>query len=612
MKNSLVPLFLAIFLFFVPTVYGEQVHPVHALAMHGKPKYGPGFGHFDYVNPQAPKGGDVRLYAMGTFDNLNAFTLKGVAAAGLGGIHDTLLTESSDEAFSEYGLLAETIEMPEDRSWVAFTLRKEARWHDGVPVTVDDVIFSLETLKTKGHPFYRAYYANVIKAEKAGDRRVKFTFSVKDNRELPLIVGQLPILPKHYWEDRQFDKTTLEPPLGSGPYRIEAYQPGRSITYVRVPDYWGKDLPVNVGRYNFDRMHYDYYRDSTVALEAFKAGEYDFRLENSSKDWATAYDVPAVNEGLIKKRLIPNERPTGMQAFVFNLRRPQFQDRRVRQALTYAFDFEWTNRTLFYGQYTRTTSFFSNSELASSGPPGPEELKILEPFRGKIPPEVFTKAYEPPTTKGDGNIRANLRKAVKLLNEAGWVFKDQKLVNQKTGEPFSFEILLDDPTWERISLPFAKNLERIGIEARVRTVDAAQYEKRKEDFDFDMIVDVFGQSLSPGNEQRDFWGSAAASEPGSRNTIGIKNPVVDALIDLVISAPDRESLIYRTRALDRVLLWGYYVIPHWHIQGFRVAYWNKFGIPEVAPKYALGFDTWWVDPRLEAALIEKKASLKNK
>ena len=609
-KNFSVTLFLAMLFFGAPGVQGETILPFHGVAMHGKPKYGPLFSHFEYVDPNAPKGGDVRLNAIGTFDNLNAFTLKGVPAVGLGSLHDTLLTSSSDEAFSEYGLLAESVEMPEDRSWVTFNLRKEARWHDGRPVTVDDVIFSLQILKTKGHPFYRAYFANVAKAEKAGDRKVKFTFSGNKNRELPLITGQLPILPMHYWESRQFDKTTLEPPLGSGPYRIETFQAGRSITYIRVPDYWGKDLPVNRGRHNFDRIRYDYYRDSTVALEAFKAGEYDFRLENSSKDWATAYNVPVVREGLIQKRLIPHERPTGMQAYVFNLRKPQFQDQRVRQALSFTFDFEWTNQNLFYGQYTRSPSFFSNSELASRGLPSPEELKILEPFRGKVPPEVFTKEYQPPSTLGEGRIRSNLRKAIKLLNEAGWVFKDRKLVDQKTGEPFSFEILLQQPSWERISLPLAKNLERLGIDARVRTVDAAQYQKRVEEFDFDMIVDVFSQSLSPGNEQRDFWSSAAATEPGSRNTIGIKDPTVDALIDLVISAPNRESLIHRTRALDRVLLWGHYVIPHWHIRSFRVAYWDKFGLPKVTPKYDLGFDTWWVDPRMEAALVKRKVSLK--
>jgi microcin C transport system substrate-binding protein len=604
---------LAVLLLCPSSVFaGEVVTSVHAVAMHGKPRYGPGFKHFAYVNPHAPKGGDVRLYAIGTFDNLNSFTLKGIPAVSLGLLYDTLLTQSFDEAFTEYGLVAESIEVPENRSWVAFELRREARWHDGKPVTVEDVIFSLKMLKTKGHPFYRAYYANVAGAEKIGDRKVKFHFSGGENRELPLITGQLPVLPKHYWESRSFEKTTLEPPLGSGPYKIKSFQPGRTITYAWVKDYWGKDLPINRGRHNFDTIRYDYYRDSTVALQAFKAGEYDFRQESSSKDWATAYDVSAVHRGLIKKQLVPNERPTGMQAFIFNIRRPFFQDRRVREAMTYAFDFEWANQNLFYGQYTRTTSYFSNSELASRGLPSSEELTILQPFREKIPKEVYTKEYRPPTTLGEGRIRANLRHALKLLKEAGWVFRNRKLVNETTGKPFSFEILLRQPTWERISLPFAKNLERLGIDARVRTVDAAQYQKRLEEFDYDMVVDVFPQSLSPGNEQRDFWSSASADEIGSRNTIGIKDPTVDALIDLVISAPDRESLVYRTRALDRVLLWGQYLIPHWHIRSFRVAYWDIFDRPEVTPKYSLGFDTWWVDPKKEAALKGKKETLKKK
>lgn len=616
MRNAkIIEVLLALALLFPYThgAYGEKtVDLVHALAMHGLPKYERDFDHFDYVNPNAPKGGSVRLHAIGTFDTLNHLTLRGVPAVGLGGLYDSLLTASDDEAFTEYGLLAKSIEMPEDRSWVAFTLRKEAQWHDGRPVTVEDVIFSLKTLKAEGHPFYRAYYASVLRGEKSGDRKVKFIFSGSENRELPLIIGQMPILPKHYWEGRDFKKTTLSPPLGSGPYRIKSFDPGRAITYARVSDYWGRDLPVNRGRYNFDLIQYDYYRDSTVALQAFKAGEYDFRQENTAKDWATAYNVPAVRKGLIKKEDIPHERPTGMQGFIFNIRRPYFRDRRVREALTYAFDFEWTNRNLFFGQYTRTKSFFSNSELASRGLPDPEEIKILEPFRDKLPKDVFIREYRPPVTDGKGNIRANLRKAFKLLNEAGWVIKNRKLVDKKTGRSFTFEILLNSPSWERISLPFAKNLRRLGIDARVRTVDTAQFQKRVEEFDFDMIVDVFAESLSPGNEQRNFWGSIAADEPGSRNTIGIKDPAVDALIELVIASPDRESLVHRTRALDRILLWGYYVIPHWHLRFFRVAYWDKFGRPKITPKYALGFYTWWIDARREAALKGKKASLKEK
>jgi microcin C transport system substrate-binding protein len=591
-----------------PSAGGPKGTVAHAFSMYGDLKYPAGFPHFQYVNPEAPKGGDVKLAAIGTFDTLNPFVLKGVPAAGIGGVFDTLTVSSDDEPFSQYGLIAETIEIPADRSWVAFTLRPQARFHDGSPITVEDVIWTFDALKTKGRPFYRAYYAQVTKAEKVGERKVRFLFGPGDNRELPLIVGQLPVLSRAYWNQRDFEKTTLEPPLGSGAYRVESLDAGRSVTYRRVKEYWAAKLPVNVGRENFDSIRYDYYRDSTVAIEALKSGEYDFRQENVAKNWATAYATPAVTRGLLKKEEIPNEVPTGMQGFVFNMRRPIFQDPRVRRALGYAFDFEWSNKTLFYGAYTRTKSYFSNSELASSGLPSGEELKTLEPFRGKVPDEVFTKTYEPPATDGTGNIRDGVREALRLLGEAGWTVKGQKLVNGR-GEAMQFEILLNDSTWERIALPFAKNLERLGIAARVRVVDAAQYEKRQDDYDFDVIVTVWAQSLSPGNEQREFWGSQTAGERGSRNLAGIKDPVVDRLIDLVIQAPDRPGLVARTRALDRVLLWGHYVIPHWHIRAFRVVYWDKFARPAVSPKYALGFDTWWVDAQKEAALARRKGEI---
>ena len=581
---------------------------VNALSLHGKPKYGPNFKHFDYVNPDAPKGGSVRLADIGTFDSLNPFILKGVSAAGVGGLFDTLTYHSDDEAFSEYGLLAETIEVAPDNSWVVFTLRPEARFHDGSPVTVDDVIFTFEALKTKGHPFYRAYYANVEKAEKITDRRVKFSFGGAENRELPLIIGQMPVLSKAYWQTRDFEKTTLEAPLGSGPYTVESVDAGRSITYRRNPNYWGAKLPVNVGRNNFDTIRHDYYRDATVALEAFKAGEYDFRVENIAKSWATGYASPALQQGLVIKENLAHEQPTGMQGFVFNTRRELFKDPRVRQALAYAFDFEWTNKNLFYGAYARTTSYFSNSELASRGLPSAEELELLEPYRGRIPEAVFTQTYTPPATDGSGNNRNNLRHGLRLLKQAGWVVKNGRLTNHKTGQPFEFELLLVSPSFERVALAFKKNLKRLGMEMRVRTVDAAQYQKRVEDFDFDMIVAVRGQSLSPGNEQRDFWSSAKADIPGSRNLAGIKDPVVDELIESIISAPDRESLIQRTRALDRVLLWGHYVIPHWHVRSFRLAYWDKFGRPAQPPKYDLGFDTWWIDASKEAKLEDLKRS----
>ena len=622
----------------------EAVKPRHAMAMHGTPKYGPDFKNFDYVNPDAPKGGEMRYAAIGTFDNLNPFILKGYQVAGAGMLFETLTIGAQDEAFTRYGLLAESIEMPDDRSWVAFTLRQEARWHDGRPVTPEDVIFSLDVLKNKGHPRYRFYYANVVKAEKVGPRKVRFTFSGPGdrpgsgpgdtpgprtaaaaaagpgcelalgsavNRELPLIVGEMAILPRHYWEGKDFTKTTLDSAiLGSGPYKIKSFEPGRTIVYERDKNYWGADLPVNRGSNNFDIIRYDYYRDSTVALEAFKAGAYDFRMENASKSWATAYNSPAVKAGLIRKEEIRHQLGTGMQAFVFNTRQAIFQDRRVRQALAYAFDFEWTNKNLFYGQYVRTASYFSNTELASRGKPGPQELKILECFRGRIPDEVFSREYKPPASDGSGNIRRNLRAALKLLGQAGWVVEEGKLVNEKTGQPLFFEILLNQPIWERIALPFKRNLAKLGVEARIRTVDTAQYQKRTEKFDFDMIVDVFGQSLSPGNEQRDLWGSVSADREGGRNTIGIKDPVIDQLVDLVIAAPDRQSLIARTRALDRVLLWGHYVIPHWHIRAFRVAAWDKFGRPEVTPKYGLGLGTWWVDAAKAASLEERKKRLK--
>ena len=570
-------------------------HPTHGISIHGDLKYGPGFRHFDYVNPRAPKGGGVTLRAIGTFDNLNPFILKGVPAAGIGNAFDTLTVQSSDEPASEYGLVAETIATPPDRSWVAFTLRPQARFHDGSPMTVEDVIWTFNTLRTRGHPLYRSYYAQVAGAEKTGPRTVKFTFKAGENRELPVILGQLPVLSKAYWAARDFAKTTLEAPLGSGPYRVDSFEPGRSITYRRVKDYWAAALPVNVGRYNFDTIRYDYYRDDTVALEAFKADAYDFRSEASSKNWARAYDVPAVRDGRIRKEEISNEVPTGMQGWVYNTRRAIFADPRVREALAAAFDFEWSNAHLFYNAYSRTRSYFSNSELASRGLPSEAELKVLAPFRGRVPDEVFTREYKPPSTEPDG-LRPNLVHALELLKQAGWVVRDMRLVNAETGRPMTFEILIDDPNFERIALPFVKNLERLGVTARVRTVDAAQYEYRLKHFDFDMTVAVFAQSLSPGNEQADYWASSSATTPGSRNLAGVRDPVVDRLIELVISAPDRPSLVARTRALDRVLLWGHYVIPQFHVAAFRVAYWNRFGRPAVPPKYDLGFDTWWVEP----------------
>ncbi|MCW2238083.1 extracellular solute-binding protein [Azospirillum canadense] len=575
----------------------------HAVTAHGTPKYGPDFKHFDYVNPDAPKGGEVKLATYGSFDSLNPFILRGSPAGGAGLPFETLTVGSNDEVLTQYGLLAETIAVADDRGSVAFTLRPQARFHDGTPVTVEDVIWSFETLRDKGHPTYRTYYADVAKAEKTGERTVTFTFRNGNNPELPVIMGQLPVLPKHVFETRDFASTTLEPIVGSGPYKIADVQPGRSITYQRVADWWGKDLPVNRGRYNFDRIRFDYYRDLDVVFEAFKAGAIDFRVENSSKNWVTGYDVPAVREGRIVREEIKHQDPQGMQAFVFNSRRPIFADRRVREALNHLFDYEWTRANLSYGLFQRTKSFFANSELAATGLPSEAEVKLLEPFRGKLPEEVFSKAYEPPKTDGSGNIRQNLRTALGLLKEAGWELKGNKLVNAKTGEPMRFEILLVQADMERITQPFVRNLERAGIEAGIRVVDTAQYQNRTDNFDFDMIIQRMPQSLSPGNEQRDYWQSAKADLPGSRNLAGIKDPVVDQLIETLIQAPDRDSLVAATKALDRVLLWGWYVIPQWHDDVRRVAYWNRFSHPAVAPKYGLAFvDTWWVDPQKTASL----------
>ncbi len=595
---------------FIAFSFSAVAEPRHGLAMHGETKYGPDFKHFDYVNPNAPKGGDVKLATTGSFDSFNGFIIKGEAAAGIGGIYDTLLVSSADEAFTEYGLLAETVETPQDRSWVQFVLRKEARWHDGKPITADDVIWTFNTLIEKGQPFYRFYYGSIERAEKIDERTVKFTFKPGENRELPLIMGQIAVLPKHYWQDRDFSKTTLKPPLGSGAYKIDSFEPGRFVKYKRVADYWGRNLPVNVGKDNFDTMRYDYYRDATVQVEAFKAGEFDYRSENASKSWATAYDFPALDKGLVIKEEIKHNRGSGMQGYIYNTRRVLFSDPKVRQALAYAFDFEWSNRNLFYSQYKRTRSYFDNSELTAKGLPGADELAILTPYRGRIPDEIFTAEYNPPRTKGDGRIRTNLKAGDALLKEAGWIIKDKKRVHSETGQVLEFEIMLVSPTLERVTLPMIKNLERLGVKARVRTVDTAQYLRRLETFDFDVITFVFGQSLSPGNEQRGYWGGEAAGQNGSRNFIGIKDPVIDELVEKLIAAPDRKSLIAHTRALDRVLQWGHYVIPHWHLDYDRLVFWNKFQRPETTPLRGVQFSTWWVNTQSADKTEQAQKSLK--
>ena len=600
MKRLIVLIFLL--LSAMPASAGERVH---ALAMNDSPKYGPDFTHFEYADPAAIKGGQIRLAAIGTFDSFNPFIVKGNSADGLGLIFDTLTVQSLDEPFTEYGLLAESMELAPDRSSMTFHLRENARFHDKSPVTAADVAFTFRMLVEQGNPHYAQYYADVERVEVQSPLVVTFHFKPDASQELPLILGQLPVLSEKSWAGKDFGASSLDIPMGSGPYRIGEFMAGQRLTYQRDPDYWGRDLPVNTGRHNFDTIIYDYYRDLTVTLEAFKAGEYDYRQEYNSKQWATGYTGPAVEAGLIRTENIPHKLSQGMQCFAFNTRRDVFADPLVRKALNYAFDFEWSNKNLFYGQYARSESFFSNSEMASSGKPSPEERALLEPLG--LPAEVYTEAFSLPVTDGSGNIRGNLRKAAALLKEAGWSVSGGKLV--RDGQPFTFEMLLVQPDFERVVLPFQRNLARLGITMTVRMVDTSQYLERLRSFDFDMIVTSFAQSLSPGNEQRSFWHSVSADTPGSRNYCGISNPAIDTLVDLVVSAPDRDALILRCKALDRALLWGWYVIPHWHSTSWRVAYWDRFGRPEKLADYGLDIQSWWIDPVREKELAGKRKGL---
>ena len=588
------------------SLMADAVLSDHAMTMFDNeiPKYTTTFPYFDYVNPTAPKGGTLRLAVDGTFDSFNSFIPKGNAAST--GSVETLLVNSADEPFTAYGLVAKTMEWPADRSWVIFNLRPEARWHDGTPITADDVVWSFETLVEKGMPFYRYYYSAIDSAEALNTHRVRFNFKESGNQELPLITGQLPVLPKHYWASRDFSATTLDPPLGSGPYRIQKFEAGRYIVQERVTDYWGANLPVRRGMNNFDIIRTEFFRDATPIRLALKAGDIDFRLENQSKAWADDYNVAVVDKGLLNKEMVPHRQPTGMQAFVMNTRRTLFQDPRVRQALGYAFDFEWSNRTLFNGQYTRTTSYFSNSELASSGLPEGSELALLEHYRGRIPDTVFNQAFKIPVTDGSGRPRENLRKATALLKSAGWSVRDLKLINEATGVPFRFEVLLSSKAFERIVLPYTQNLKLLGIEAKIRLVDRTQYMERYRQKDFDMLVAVWGQSETPGNEQREYWGSDAADSVGSRNLAGIKDPVVDELIELLVKSDSREQLNVRTRALDRVLLWGHYVVPHWHIRADRVLYWDKFSRPATPVRSGVMRSRWWYDTQKAAALEQAR------
>lgn len=610
----------------------------HAMSLVGDPKYGPDFKNFDWVNPNAPKGGTVRQWADGTFDTLNLINDKGVKAAGLGLIYDSLFAGSIDEPSTQYGLIAECASHPDDFSSVTFKLRPEAKFQDGQPITPEDVIFSFDESK-KVNPLYEFYYKNVEKAEKTGDHEVTFTFDTKGNRELPMIVGQLSIVPKHYWEgkdangnQRDIGKTTVEVPLGSGAYKIKSVDTGRKIVYERVPDYWAKDLPVMRGQQNFDTLEYTYYRDKTPAFEDFKIGKLDYWAENKASDWATKYNFDSLKMGLVKKENIPVERLAPMQAFAFNTRREQFQDVRVRQAFNLLFNFEEANKRIFFGSYKRVGSFFDNSELASKGLPQGRELEILNEVKSEVPPEVFTTEWKNPVNTEEGDYRKHQQEALKLLEAAGWKIRSEevddpscgtwckikktiglssastaRVLRNAKGEQMKVEFLLVGDTFEPILLPYAKDLQAMGINATVREVDDAQYKQREDNRDFDMIVDNFSQSNSPGNEQRDFWGSAAADRPGSRNSVGIKNPAIDKIVDKIIFAKDRAELVAATHALDRVLLWNYYVVPNWYYPFDRIAYWDKFSRPEKLPSQTSGFSqVWWYDADKAKALDAAK------
>ena len=578
----------------------------HGLSLSGEVKYPPDFAHFGYVNPHAPKGGHARQIALGTFDNFNLVVsgVKGALAAAIELTSDTLLTPALDEVSTQYGLLAEGVAYPADFSRAVYRLRPQARWHDGNPVTAEDVIFSFEAFR-QNDPRYAAYYRQVAKLAQTGEHEVTFYFEQPGDRELPQIVGQINVLPKHWWEGtdgagnkRDITATTLVPPLGSGPYRIKEFVAGRSIVYERVKDYWGRELNVNVGQNNFDELRFEYFRDTAIAIEAFKADQVDWRTENGAKDWATAYDFPAIRDGRVIKEEFPIRNRGIMQAFVFNLRRDKFKDPRVREALNLALDFEAMNKQFFFGQYERIGSFFEGTELAATNLPQGLELQILDGLRDQVPAEVFTMPFKNPVGGSPEAVRANLRHAVRLLREAGYEVRNQVLVNSKTGEPLTVEFLVDAPQYERIVLFYKASLERLGIDATLRTVDQAQYENRVRGFDFDIIIAGWPQSLSPGNEQRGYWGSQAADQPGSRNLAGIKNPAVDTLIGRVILAKTRQELVAATKALDRVLLWNHYVVPQWTYTKERTLRWNRFGKPDHMPEFgAADFPAiWWWDP----------------
>ncbi|WP_338074374.1 extracellular solute-binding protein [Hyphomicrobium sulfonivorans] len=617
-----------------PAAAVEQHPRHHALSLMGDPAFPEGFSHFDWVNPDAPKGGTLRAFAQGSFDSLNPFSVKGDPAGGLGLIYDSLMSSSPDEPSTEYGLIAEWVSYPPDFSSVTFGINPKARFHDGTPVTPEDVIFSFEGQKA-AHPRSAFYYKNVVKAEKTGDNEVTFTFDVTGNRELPLILGQLNVVPKAFWEaagpdgeKRDITKSTLEMPVGSGPYRIKSFDPGRGITFERVKDYWAQDLPVAKGQWNFDEFKLTYFLDRTPGFEEFKSGKIDYWQESTASQWATGYDFPAIRNGQVKKEAIPVRRVAPMQSFVFNQRRKQFQDPRVRQAFNLAFNFEEANKKLFYDSYVRVGSFFDNSELAAKGLPEGRELEILQEVKDEVPPEVFTTEWKNPVNKTPEDFRNNMREASKLLQEAGWKLQEVEvddgecgtfcsimrsvglssanttnLLRNDKGETLNAEFLVQSPDFQKIVLPYVQDLKKLGVNASIRMVDSAQYKRREDSRDYDIIIDNFAQSESPGNEQRDFWGSAAADREGSTNTAGIRNPAIDKLIDKVVFATTREELVAATHALDRVLLWNHYVVPQWHYPYERIAYWDIFGRPDKLPSQTSSLSrVWWMDADKQKAL----------
>ena len=601
--NRLISGIAAALLLTAPAIAADP-EPRHGLSVFGDLKYAAGFMHFDYVNPDAPKGGAIKIPGLDTFETLHPFILKGrkeLLAEPL--LFDTLMARSTDEPDSYYGLVAKTVEVPDDKSWVAFNINPQAKFHDGMRITAADVVFTFNTLKKDGHPRYRVNFRDVDRAEATSPSRVKFYFKRGTHRDLPTRLAALPVLSKTYYDKVDFKKTSFEPALASGPYKVGKFEPGRSITYQRAENYWAKDLPVNRGRFNFDRVTVEYYRDREVAFQAFFSNQYDYREEFTSRQWATQYDKPPVNNGLIVRETLPDETPSGVQAFILNLRREKFWDIRLRAAMDLAFDYEWTNRTLFYGLYERTNSMFENSNLAAKEPPSKEELALLEPFRGKIPDEVFKAPFAAPVTDGSGRIRGNLRKANRLLKQAGYAVKNGALTG-KNGKPLTIEFLLFESSFKRILNPYIQNLKRLGIQATIRIVDVANFKRRQDSFDFDIVIRRIAQPLTPGLEQRNYFSSELAGVPGSFNIGGVKDPAVDALIEKVVTAKSRDDLIVATRALDRVLMWNRYVVTQWYKGVHNVAYWNKFNRPSKSPKFDPGvIDTWWYDEK-KAEMIE--------